>query len=194
VVTWRALGVRWTATFENNHVTTGIAEEFIAELQIALVTLAEVDLCLLPLNPQLHLTVSPKARHPRIVQDRAHSDPTGLRVEVKLAGAAKPFKPGDSALAALPVVAALIHELSTRPAEQLFDLIKEGLLAAASRVHTGRPYRELYNEFAPAEHFDEPLRQASTPLEADRIFNGGQNPLLSAKAGSGPTGLEPGTR
>jgi hypothetical protein len=74
-----------------------------------------------------------------------------------------------------------------RPAEQLLDLIKEGLFAAASRVHIGRPYRELYNEFAPVELFDESLRRASTPLEADRIFNCRQAPLLSPKVGPGPT-------
>ncbi len=77
--------------------------------------------------------------------------------------------------------------MSVMPAEMLLSSVKEGLLAAASRILIARPYRELYSEFVPAGQFDEPSRRTCPPLLGDRSFNCRQSPLLSPRDGPGPT-------
>jgi len=47
-VSWSALGIRWSGVFNNTYNVVPLAEEFIAELQIAIAALAGNDLCLLP--------------------------------------------------------------------------------------------------------------------------------------------------
>jgi len=186
-VSWRALNIRWTATFENDYATTGVAEEFIAALQIALVTLADVDLCLLPQNVEFHLSISRKARHPKIARIEERSDPTGVKFEINLAGAARGSNPLKGTSGTLAIVAELLGRTSVIPTDTLSSAIKGGLIAAASRVHIARPYRELYNEFALEAQFDIIRRGACTPFQADRQFNGRQSPLLSPRDGPGPT-------
>jgi len=186
-VSWRALGVRWTAVFDNDHGTTGIAEEFMAELQIALVALANADLCLLPSTATLRLSVLPKAGRPRIVRLEKCSTANGVQFEIGLAGAARPPKPMKGISVTLAFIAELLGRMSVMPADMLLSSVKDGLLTAASRIQIARPYRELYSEFVPAEQFDEPARRACPPLLDDRLFNCRQSPLLSPKDGPGPT-------
>jgi hypothetical protein len=69
----------------------------------------------------------------------------------------------------------------------VFELVKDGLLEAANRLHMGRPYRELYREFVPEALFLENLRQKGTPLRACRAFSGHQNRYLMAPRIEGPT-------
>jgi hypothetical protein len=73
------------------------------------------------------------------------------------------------------------------PVGELLETLKEPLLTAANRIHIGRPYRELYDEFFPDERFAKTERHASSPVRPDRPHRGWQHPLLAPKDGPGPT-------
>lgn len=55
---WRALGITWRASCENNLSVIPYVEEFVAVLQIATADLACIDLCLLPTSVELEVEVA----------------------------------------------------------------------------------------------------------------------------------------
>ncbi len=185
-VHWRAFGIDWTATFDNDHYTTGIAEEFLAELQASLISVADKDLCLLARTVDLVLSVSPEARRPKIVRFEERADPTRSWFAIELAGKPREFKPTGRASETLPIVAEVLGRVSALQSKDFFETIKYGLLDAASRVQIARPYRELYADISYADWFERPRRGSCTPFQANRRFHNHESPLLPRKMGPGP--------
>lgn len=185
-VHWRAFGIDWAATFDNDHSTTAVAEEFLAELQTSLASVADKDLCLLAPTVEIVLLVSPEARRPKIVRFEERADPARSWFAVKLAGNPREFKPTSTASETLAIVGELLGRISALQAKDLLETIRYGLLDAASRVQIARPYRELYADISYADWFERPRRGSCAPFQADRKFHNRENPLLSRKAGPGP--------
>ncbi|MET4252973.1 hypothetical protein [Bradyrhizobium sp. LA6.7] len=182
---WRAFGIRWSAVFDNDRQTNGIAEEFLACLQITLAALAGTDLCLLPIEIRLELSVSRAARRAKILHKKP-SSATGSVIAIRLARR-DAESPHDHTGETLAIIAEVLGQISMLPVGELLETLKEPLLTAANRIHIGRPYRELYDEFLPDERFAKTERHASSPVQPDRPHRGWQHPLLAPKDGPGPT-------
>jgi hypothetical protein len=184
-VKWRALGIGWTAAFDQEGPTTPVAEEFIAALQIATVTLSEVDLCTLPLSIHLRLLVQADAGETEML-DVSKCDEV-VRLTVKLASANPGTTVRDHVSSILAIVAALLAETSVLPHDDLTRILQENLILAADRLYVVRPYHELFSEFVPPEPLSKArLDRTDSPFDG-REFIGWEHPLLAAKSGPGPT-------
>lgn len=78
---WRALGIHWTIGFINDVRTVAVAEEFAASLQMALVSLAAHDFCLLPMRVHLNVSLSEK---PRITVDESKTGDGVMTLELAI--------------------------------------------------------------------------------------------------------------
>lgn len=184
-VSWRALGIRWTASFANAPETAAIAEEFIASLQITLVALAGLDLCLLPSNVHLNISTCRKIPRVEVRNDPAVKNVVIVDMEVRLKVSEKKL---DRWIAdTLAPVAGLLHLISLLPEDRLRSVLEQDLKDAAGRIHIARPYRELHREFTDDASFGQAGRLETAPLALDRRFDGREHPLLAPKAGAGPT-------
>lgn len=185
-VEWRALGIRWITVFENTYAMTPLAEQLIAELQIVLAAFAGSDLALLPVDVRLTLSVATKARRPKLAESPVRGDSQEVALDVKLAGAASPPKPGEVSSSTIALLCAILGHCSVLANSEIVPRLKDRVILAAERVYTGRPYRELYCEFVPSELFHERQRQASEPLHAKQAFMTRQHDLLAPLQGTGP--------
>jgi len=183
---WQAFGIRWSAVFDNDRRTASVAEEFLACLQITLATVAESDLCLLPIEVCLELGISFDARGAKILRKR-HPTTTSSVIAIELAGSVDAENPYEQIPSTLAIIAEVLGQASMLPPDELFETLKEPLLVAAGRIHMGRPYRELYDEFFLVERLGEAERHASSPIRLDRAHRGWQHPLLAPRVGPGPT-------
>jgi hypothetical protein len=186
-VGWRAFGVEWLAIFENRPGIVALAEEFIANLQTAMASLADADLCLLPLRMSMHLDLGAQAQWPEIVAVGA--DASGPTARILLAADPAAQHPSDDAADTLAIIASLLSRLSVLPHDDLLELLKKDMVAAAGRMHIVRPYRELHHTFVPEPGPEEVLLHAG--FAEGRVFAGQEHPLLAPRTGPGPTYSEP---
>ncbi|MGJ5208120.1 hypothetical protein [Bradyrhizobium sp. HKCCYLR20261] len=184
-VSWRALGVRWTASFANVPETVAIAEETIATLQIVLVALAGLDLCLLPLNVHLNITLCRKAPRVQVREEPSVKDAIVVDMEVRRQFSEKHVNRWIADVF-VPTMG-LLSLISLLPRDILQSAIERELREAAGRVYIARPYRELYREFTDDENFERTNPTDTAPLALDRRFDGQEHPLLASKTGPGPT-------
>jgi hypothetical protein len=187
VIEWRALGLQWSATFDNNYLTTSLVEQFVAELQIALAALAGLDLCLLPTRVQLQLSVRRYARKFKVIEPDGFGQGFGVSLSIAIPGGVKIPQASDEARQVVLIVGMIIRRCSVLPNEDLFTPLEHGLKAAADRVFIGRPYAELCREFFPVKLFHADQRRSTPPFLTERPFNLPENLVLSWVDGPGPT-------
>ena len=186
-IVWRALGVRWSVSFSNTHAATALFERFVTEAQIALVALAGVDLCLLPLSVHIELTSGGKVARLKMIKPRARADDVDLHWALALPSRSSSLLPEEQVRRTLPIIGELIRQCSTLPNEDLFGKLEEPLETAANRIFIGRLYEELYAEFMPSGEFRGGRRRKLPIFGNARPFETAEHPLLAWIGGPGPT-------
>lgn len=186
-VGWRAFGVKWLASFDNRPGIVPLAEEFVANMQTAMASLADADLCLLSLQMSMHLDVGTEAQWPEIVAVGA--DASGATAKILLSADPAGDHPSGNAAGTLAIIASLLSQLSVLPHDELLELLKKNMLAAAGRMRIGRPYRELHRTFSPEPGPEDAPYQ--TGFAGGRVFIGHEHHLLAPRTGPGPNYSEP---
>lgn len=186
-ISWRAFDVTWIISFPNNFDCVPLAEEFAAALQIALASLAGQDPCLVPTVIQFELSVDQAAALPVVSKFTKGPGDHGIAFGVSLAGSASADNARDTTAEVLGLIAEFLSRCSVLPEDKLLTLVEVSLLDAAGRLHMGRPYRELYEEFVPIERFQQTLRQSATVPNADKPFKLRQHEYLAPPQVAGPT-------
>ena len=148
---WRELGVTWELVWTNDLETTLVVEQFIAEMQIAMVELAEFELALLP--TKVHMEVSLEHTAQPQVKQIPSNDESEWRIRLPQSAAQ------DRAL--LPVFSAILHDVSVLPTASYHETweraIDAGLL---SKVHVGDSYSQVLRQFVDDSSFVGELKKA----------------------------------
>lgn len=186
-IVWRALGVRWSVSFSNTHAAAALCERFVAEAQIALVALANVDLCLLPVSVHIELSLEGMVAKIRRTKPRDRADGVDLHWAVTLPPTSSSVLPEEQVRHTLPIIGELIRRCSTLPNEDLVGKLGKPLKATADRIFIGRPYEELYAEFMPSEEFRGEWRRRLPIFGNARPFEPAEHPLLGWIGCPGPT-------
>lgn len=118
-VQWKALGITWTAEWQNTHSVTKHAEEFLAILQIFLVEIAKTDFCILQTEVTMHIEIGD------IETPTGESLPSneGRRWRIVLPGSPAIHGTLDkSHMEIFAIVCNILLEASLLPTEDFFDL------------------------------------------------------------------------
>ncbi|WP_434622643.1 hypothetical protein [Azospirillum sp. B2RO_4] len=185
-IEWRALGIRWIATFPNRYDETAIAEEFVAQLQIVQAAFAGVDLLLLPTTVRMALSLDTDEGRVSIADAECGSGSEGITISIRLAAVdLETVCPEEATPSLVRVAAEIIGKCSALPDEALQEAMKPALIEVISRVFLGRPYREIYRETMIPDLFREADRQSVGPIAAERSFDFREHSLLAAPIGPG---------
>ncbi|MEC3910317.1 hypothetical protein U5A82_07415 [Sphingobium sp. CR2-8] len=186
LIEWRALGVRWVATFQNTYGHTAIAEEFVAQLQIVQATLGGVDLMLLPTIVRMELALATGPEDVGVSKGKGWAKGQGITFSVRL-------PPNDQAAADIEegirsagkMTAVLISLCSVLPHRTLTERTGPLVRMALDRIFVGRPYREIYRETMLQDLFLEEERLDLEPLARERSFASREHPQLGSPQGPG---------
>jgi hypothetical protein len=185
-IEWRALGIRWVACFQNRYEETAIAEEFVAQLQIAQTALAGVDLLLLPTTVRMELSLASDEDAFDLSQREGGISEEGITVSVRLPASDLAAVNAEGASRSIVKVAAdIVRRCSALPNENLVERVGLLLGDALSRVFIGRPYREIYRETMLPAFFHEDARRRLETLAPERTFGSREHVLLRAPQGPG---------
>ncbi|GBQ15479.1 hypothetical protein AA0482_1251 [Acetobacter cibinongensis NRIC 0482] len=186
LIEWRALGVRWVASFPNTYDDTALAEEFVAELQIVQATLAGVDLMLLPTRVCMDLAVATGPSDMRLSKGSGKANEEGIHFSVSLSLYDQSATKFDEMIkSTIAIAAALIGACSVLPPHVLIERTEQLLRAAMDRIFVARPYCEIYRVTMPRELFLGDERVGLGPLADHRLFTSREHPLLGSPRGPG---------
>jgi hypothetical protein len=162
-VVWRALGIRWTVTSDNERDVVALCEEFLATLQIVLADLATTDLVLLPTAVHVEMTVT--AGSTVGTSEATSNEEARWRVELprRLLGEQRNARKLVPEVIAL--VSVMLGKCSTLSRDafhvKLEAAFKAGLFEKTMVV---RPYAQLYSEIIGPEDFEADVRSRHDPL------------------------------
>ena len=179
---WASLGVNWRVVCDNAYDVIPRAEQFVALLQIVAADLAGTDLCLLPTEVKIDLSVGTGEKLDIISVDSNKF--VGWKVTL-------PKAPGavvrDLVLEHLAVATHILWNVSLLPVDRLERIVsnqfEEGL---SSKVFVGRPYDELYREFITVDDFGETAALSKGWLGSKGDFKSESHPDLGWVSGPGP--------
>lgn len=185
-VTWSELGVIWKVKWNNDYLTTPVAEQFIAILQILLADLVDADLCLLKTEVNINIFIE-KINEPKI-----ESIPSNLartwKVELPTCSVnAERTKIGNVSKGVLSVAINILSDISLLPIERFFEILDNSFRKEISmKVFVANPYEILYRQFINNEDFESATRFKKNPLRIDRKFIIKGNKNLDWYNGPGP--------
>jgi hypothetical protein len=180
-VSWRGLGIRWVARFSNTHIVTPAAEQFIAEFQIALSSLAQEDLALVPTQVTFDIDVHRgKALKLTPAPGSARGGPI-FSVSLPSCNNVPPDSRRVSAIATVFRICSLLPEQKFRA------VFEHAMPAFAEGFFIVRPYSELYHEFVPSQLFLRGIRRSSAPFQDEMPFTVKEVSELAWIGGLGPT-------
>jgi hypothetical protein len=181
-VRWCALGVRWTARFANTYSVTPTAEQFLAELQLALCALAREDLALVPTQVTLDIILTPDEETLE-VKPLPGSD-GGLAFSVHLPKADRSQHDWKNVLQGISIV---LRTCSLLPDKEFFGAFERSMANLPEQLFIARPYAEIYREFVPPELFLEEVRCGAAGFRPDMAFSLKEQPELAWPDRLGPT-------
>ena len=183
-IEWRGLGIHWSVMFENTYETACLSEQFVAQLQTAIGTLAGVDLALLPTRLDLRLRVSTRDSKITIADLSETQRNEGYHLAVTLPGGGPRHQ--QEQVQSVSWVLELLLRCSVLPEQDLLAILRDRAPAVMTTMHAGRPYGELYCEFIPPELFPANERRSEASFMAERRFHPHEHPGLAWKGGPGP--------
>ena len=143
-LSWKQLGLHWHIKWESDYETTAIAEGFVAQLQILLADIRDIELSLLRTEIEVSIEV-----HDGAFQIKDEPDNERVIRRVRL-----PRNQLNSGLV-FGAAAAILSVVSAVPQQRFLGLIEErmkrGVLGKASPY---APYHIIFREFYPQETFD----------------------------------------
>ena len=153
-VAWSALGIRWSAIWNNDYATTKEAEQFLAILQIYLVEIADNELCLLKTG--VHISLELHALETLELHSIPSNSGRVWRVLLPQSGTHSPTDLGRAHIDVFSAVSEILLEISLLPETQYFEIMKslfdKGL---ANRIFVAHPYEAVYHEFVREEDFNQ---------------------------------------
>lgn len=169
-LTWRALGIVWIVTFQNERDTTAVCEEFLAALQVTIADLANTDLVLLPTSVKLELYLSPQSEV--VAEDKPSNEMSAWRIGLPRDWLKAERNHGEVVPATIGVASMVLGRCSTLSFESFMQLLNKSVKAGLfEKAMTVRPYTQLYLELLSAEDFDRDFRERYSPLLAADEFS-----------------------
>jgi len=185
-IEWRAVGARWVAVFQNRYEETAVAEEFVAQLQIAQAAFATTDLLLIPTTVRMELSAIASEAAYGISLSSDGPNAEGITLSIALPASDHTARSRDEAVRSFVyAVAEIVRHCSALPDETLSERRGPLLRNALGRVFLGRSYREVYCETMLRDLFQEEARNRLEPLAAERSFASREHPLLGASQDAG---------
>jgi hypothetical protein len=184
-VVWRALGIQWTVTFDNERDVVAVCEEFLATLQIVLADLATTDLVLLPTAVYIEMSVTATSN---VATSEAPSNEEAIwRVELPRRLLDDQRNARELIPDVIALVSVLLGKCSTLSRDafhtRLETAFKEGLFAKTMVV---RPYAQLYSEIIGPDDFGADVRSRHDPLFVRENFSPHEAVELEWKDGDAP--------
>lgn len=159
VYRWKALGISWSANCNNTISEIPYVEEFIAVLQIAIADLGRTDLCLLPTNVELKVSVHDEGRFD--VKEEPDNTKLVFGIVVPRAKATGLSDIQATQAEVLAVANMLLIWCSCLPDAQVQKLLNSAYKNELSaKAFLARPYWELFLEFALRSTFDSRRKDA----------------------------------
>jgi hypothetical protein len=179
---WSALGIHWTARFANTYAVTPLAEQLIAQLQLAQASMAGRDFGLTPERVTLDLTVSDTAS--TLDAHWTQEDQEAVcKVTLPAAGW------GESQdRRALEVCMFIVNGCTVLSGE---DFVRALDPTVVGQIYLARPYAEIARDFVEEEDFHETARHGSTGFRRDDPWPTTPHPDLDWFDGQGPNYDEP---
>lgn len=169
IISWKALGIDWSISFFNDYELTGVAEEFVAVLQVVLVDLAQEDFQLLPLSVKINIFLSENVNFH--AQEKFHNE--RLEWDIHIPGINHHSSNGqeDYARKVFSYATSILGFCSTLGEEEFFSRIENALKKGLSnKTFFARSYQNIYREFIPRNMFKEDERKQLKLVEKDRSF------------------------
>ena len=159
-IAWRALGIEWRVSFENNYETSARAEEFVALYQVLLADLSSLDLSLLPTTVTVSLSVG-------------DGDATSVeRVPTNTASQWRvvvPLRREVDTKDLLIECFKILREVSLAPQPELSSAVERVFANGLSaKIFVARSYRDLVLDFVSRKEFD------SFPRTSEEHVTGGE--------------------
>lgn len=184
---WRQLGVHWKVSWQNDFVTTAVAEQFIAVLQIFLADIASLELCLLPTIAEIDIECSNKQKMEcKSIQSNSERHwVLSIPLKEETNGDVRNQVEAEILATALSI----LREVSLLPAEQFKKILSKSFeQGLTSKVFVGQPYETLFKEFYQQDKFEKSNRAEKVPPELTRNFNLREcSPELAWNQEPGPT-------
>jgi len=165
---WRALGIEWLITCENSREVIPRVEEFVAVLQISLADFSRVDLCLMPTQVSLNVSVK------NIDRFDIEDVPTNSKVSFNIFLPKMHVESGGgiekSQGEVLAIATSVLIACSCLPDKKLNSILEEVFKRnLTGKAFLVRPYRELWEDFSAVEGFDA-RRQKDFVLSKSNLF------------------------
>ncbi|EDE7185587.1 hypothetical protein BXO55_02570 [Salmonella enterica subsp. enterica serovar Enteritidis] len=166
---WRALGITWIIKAANNFDDICYVEEFIAVLQIAIVSFAKIDLGLLPTTVELDVSVTNSLRF------RCENSPDNKRLVFKVvlprAQNTNTNQMQEMQSTVLSMVTTLLIWCSSLPDQEINAKLETAFEAdLCGKAFLLRPYCELFKRFSSHEDFDVRRKKTSYPFDIDKFY------------------------
>jgi hypothetical protein len=181
LVSWWGLGIQWSASFLNTYVATPAAEQFIAQFQLALCSLAQEDVALAPTQVTFDIDVRQRKS---LKLTHAPSPRGGLIFSLSLPSYSD--APDDWKYA-LTAIATILRFCSLLSEEKFRAVFEHAMPDVPEQMFIARPYSELYREFVPPQLFLQEIRRSSAPFQDGMPFKLKEVSELAWTDGLGPT-------
>ncbi len=183
-VRWVELGITWIARWTNDSVTTPVAEQLVAILQILLADMAEVDLCLLKSQISLEIVIGQVAE-PTI----DFLSPTNYnqiwKINLPMSKLSEDIDHIQQHI--LSVAISILAQTSLLPKAKFLEVIEDTFRKGISmKAFVLRPYEELWRGFM-KDSFEYSQRQSVAVPKEGLPFKITETPELAWIDSLGPT-------
>jgi hypothetical protein len=176
VIRWKALGVNWKVDFVNDYITTSMAEQFIAMLQILQTDLAQEDFCTLRTNVTIRVEhtsskfsfdeLTPTPEHKWVV--RIPSSNQSGQDHIR-----QHYFPQ---IALMFTALSYVSLLGSGEGQQIFENHVKNEMG--SKITPVKPYEQLYREIVSEGLFKHSKREAFRSVDEHKV-----NPKVIAEIG-----------
>ncbi|MEZ4722567.1 MAG: hypothetical protein R2813_11900 [Flavobacteriales bacterium] len=184
-IDWKALGVQWKVTFDNDFVTNSVAEEFCAFMQIIQVELAltKTDLHLIGNTMNFSVSLSNEIKEPVVIRHNRGEYEWRLFLPV-LDNDAKDFRMHNAQMST--TVQFVLNLISLLPKEEFkgiyFKLFENNGLA--QKTVSANSYQRMYRRLVDQKQFEEAQRSNFESVDHPVLLS--QHPALNAEDSLSP--------
>jgi hypothetical protein len=155
-VTWMAMGVQWTVKFVNNYLTTVVAEQFIAMLQIFQVEMQQEDLCIF--KTKVYINIDYTDSDFKFEHDTTGGK-HGWQVKIPHFDSTDKEKFRVHYFQQIALMQTMFNQISLLPADQNYSLFEQHVKdELGSKTTPASPYEKIYRQLVTEKLFNESQR------------------------------------